>query len=404
MNRWGRWRTGWLSLLALGLASCSSVSVLAPVADVQDRKVLTSEPTSALSTQHDTLLRTLLEWDQTQPLRVAQVQVGTRWEPQQWRSFPRHSREGLLGVWPEWQAVCSHPTQVRSATCQQGQELQKKTDDERLTWLLTQWQPMRVLNISGSAEPGLLTGYYEPHMKARRLPDSEHQVALYATPDGWRSQPGQIWFSRAEAEQDPRAQQALQGKALVWMRDPIDALILQIQGSGRLDVQEPDGSVRTVRLAFAGHNGHPYRSVAKPLLDSGKIAAGSWEHMRAWAAQQDIQTVKSWIHSNPRLVFFKEVPLLNLEQGPVGAHATPLWPGRSIAVDRNSILLGQPVWLSSIGPQTSLNKLVMAQDTGAAIVGAVRADYFAGWGDEAYQLASRLKQPLSLWTLVPRAP
>ena len=390
-------------LAACGLASCSSIGLWAPVADVQERSPAASSPIlTGPATQPDALLQTLLEWDQSQPQPSTQIQTASRWEPQRWSALPGISREGLLGVWPAWQSVCSHPSQGRAAACQQVHALQKRTDDERLTWLVTQWRPMRVLSHAGANEPGLLTGYYEPQMSARRVPDAQHQVALYAMPSGWRAQPGQTWFSRAEIDQDPRAQQAL--KALLWMRDPIDALILQIQGSGRLEVTEADGSVRTVRLAFAGHNGHAYRSVAKPLLDSGKIAAGSWEHMRAWAAQQDPQTVNTWIYSNPRVVFFKEVPLQDHAQGPVGAHATPLLPGRSIAVDRNSILLGQPVWLSSTGPQVSLNKLVMAQDTGAAIVGAVRADYFAGWGDEAYQLAARLKQPLTLWTLVPRAP
>ena len=396
-------RAAGLMLAACGLASCSSMGLWAPVADVQERSpVASSSIDSGPATQPDALLQTLLEWDQSQPQPSTQIQASSRWEPQRWSALPGISREGLLGVWPAWQSVCSHPSQGRTAACQQVHSLQKRSEDERLTWLVTQWRPMRVLSHTGANEPGLLTGYYEPQMSARRLPDAQHQVALYAMPSGWRALPGQAWFSRAEIDQDPRAKQAL--KALLWMRDPIDALILQIQGSGRLEVTEADGSVRVVRLAFAGHNGHAYRSVAKPLLDSGKIAAGSWEHMRAWAAQQDPQTVNTWIYSNPRVVFFKEVPLQDLAQGPVGAHATPLLPGRSIAVDRNSIVLGQPVWLSSMGPHVSLNKLVMAQDTGAAIVGAVRADYFAGWGDEAYQLAARLKQPLNLWTLVPRAP
>jgi membrane-bound lytic murein transglycosylase A len=107
---------------------------------------------------------------------------------------------------------------------------------------------------------------------------------------------------------------------------------------------------------------------------------------------------------NPRFIFFKEEPLLGAEAllGPKGAMGVPLTPGRSIAVDPGSIPYGSVVWLSSGGPQTSLNRLVFAQDTGSAIVGAVRADYFVGSGDAAGELAGRLKQGMNAWVLLPR--
>ena len=112
--------------------------------------------------------------------------------------------------------------------------------------------------------------------------------------------------------------------------------------------------------------------------------------------------MQEMLWSNPRYVFFREEPLPDVDTGPRGAQGVPLTPGRSIAVDPQSIPYGTPVWLSSTGPQTSLNRLVLAQDTGTAIVGAVRADWFAGWGPEAGELAGRLKQPLRLWVLWPR--
>jgi membrane-bound lytic murein transglycosylase A len=108
--------------------------------------------------------------------------------------------------------------------------------------------------------------------------------------------------------------------------------------------------------------------------------------------------------SNPRMVFFREEPLdgLAAQLGPSGAQGVALTPGRSIAVDKDSIPYGAPVWLASTGPTAKLQRLVLAQDTGSAIVGAVRADYFLGWGAEAGELAGRLKQPLKLWVLWPR--
>ena len=109
--------------------------------------------------------------------------------------------------------------------------------------------------------------------------------------------------------------------------------------------------------------------------------------------------------SNPRYVFFREEPLegLDLHFGPKGAQGVALTPGRSIAVDKQSIPYGTPVWLSTSGPTVALNRLVFAQDTGSAIVGAVRADYFMGWGPEAGDLAGRIKQNLRLWAFWPRS-
>jgi membrane-bound lytic murein transglycosylase A len=127
----------------------------------------------------------------------------------------------------------------------------------------------------------------------------------------------------------------------------------------------------------------------------------SWPGIKAWVAQNP-QRVQELLWSNPRVVFFREEALPAPDLGPRGAQGVPLTPGRSIAVDPLSIPYGTPVWLASSGPQTSLQKLVLAQDTGSAIVGAVRADYFVGWGEGAGELAGRLKQPLRLWVLWPR--
>ena len=156
-------------------------------------------------------------------------------------------------------------------------------------------------------------------------------------------------------------------------------------------------------MAYAGTNDQPYRSVGRWLLDQGLIRDASWPGIKAWLAQNP-QRRQELLWSNPRMVFFKEEALTELDSGfgPKGAQGVALTPGRSIAVDPGSIPYGTPVWMSSSGAQTSLQKLVMAQDTGSAIVGAVRADYFAGWGTEAADLAGRLRQPLQLWVLWPK--
>ena len=158
-----------------------------------------------------------------------------------------------------------------------------------------------------------------------------------------------------------------------------------------------------MRLAYAATNDQPYRSPGKWLLDQGAIRDATWPGIKAWLAANP-QRLQDFLWSNPRMVFFKEEPLspLDAQFGPRGAQGVPLTPGRSIAVDPQSIPYGTPVWLSSNGPVANLNRLVLAQDTGSAILGAVRADYFTGWGQEAGDIAGRLKQNLRLWVLWPR--
>ena len=167
---------------------------------------------------------------------------------------------------------------------------------------------------------------------------------------------------------------------------------------------EPDGSQRTVRVAFAATNEQPYRSIQQWLIGQGATRVSRWpDDTKAWVAQNP-QRVPQLMWSNPRYVFFREEALNEVDAafGPRGAQGVPLTAGRSIAVDRESIPYGTPVWLASPGPTVALQKLVVAQDTGSAIVGAVRADYFAGTGPEAGRLAATVNQPLRLWALWPR--
>jgi membrane-bound lytic murein transglycosylase A len=179
-------------------------------------------------------------------------------------------------------------------------------------------------------------------------------------------------------------------------------MLLHIQGSGRLLLTDADGSQRQVRVAFAGSNEQPYRSVNQWLLEQGVQRINPWpEATKDWAAQNP-QRLNQLLWSNPRYIFFREETITNPDEGPRGAQGVPLSAGRSIAVDPGSIPYGTPVWLASNGPALAVQRLVMAQDTGSAIVGAVRADYFAGTGPQAGELASKVKQGLQLWVLWPR--
>ena len=190
------------------------------------------------------------------------------------------------------------------------------------------------------------------------------------------------------------------------MASPLDALLLQIQGSGRLRVTEPDGRVQTVRLAYAGHNDQPYRSVGRWLIDQGELRAdaANWPAIRQWGQQAGPARLQQMLWANPRMVFFKEEPLPDERLGPRGAQGVPLTAGRSVAVDPQAVPYGTPLWIATTEPlsATPLRRLVMAQDTGSAITGAVRIDYFWGAGDAAEQHAGRMKQLLQVWALWPR--
>ena len=336
----------------------------------------------------------------TAPLPPAMVQGKSRWQPVRWAELPGFNEDALHEAWNAWLKSCERPGPAFAPLCSEVRRLSIATPNEQRAWMVQRLQPYRVESLQGGAE-GLLTGYYEPMLDASRQPTAAYAVPLYRPPANLAAR--KPWYSRQEIDTLPEARAALRGREIAYLADPLDALSLQIQGSGRLRITEPDGSQRTVRLAFAATNEQPYRSVGSWLLQQGALRDASWPGIKAWAAQNP-QRVNEMLWTNPRVVFFREEPLPELDAafGPRGAQGVPLTPGRSIAVDKDSIPYGTPVWLVSAGTVTSLQRLVLAQDTGSAITGAVRADYFTGWGPEAGELAGRLKQPLRLWVLWPR--
>jgi membrane-bound lytic murein transglycosylase A len=233
-----------------------------------------------------------------------------------------------------------------------------------------------------------LTGYFEPELPASPVWSPEFPVPLHGVPPALPDGP---WLTRAQIA----ATGALAGLELAWLADPLDAFLLQVQGSGRL--RFADG--RVLRLGYAGRNGHPYTSIGKLLVAEGQIAADqvSIPAIRAWAAANP-DRVAGLLARNDSYVFFRLQDLAP-DQGPIGTAGRPLTAMRSLAVDPALIPLGSVLWLKTDGP-AALQCLVVAEDTGAAITGA-RADLFCGTGDAAGQLAGRLHAPATLTPLRP---
>ncbi|WP_414676535.1 murein transglycosylase A [Methylibium sp.] len=333
-----------------------------------------------------------------------------RWLPGAWTDLPGWPADAVIHAWPALLRSCAKPAPGWAAACDGARRLADPDEAKVRDWLQRNLRPWRVTALDGRAD-GLATGYFEPLVEASRRRTPQHAVPLYAPPAGLSSE--RAWFTRAEIDHHPGARAALKGREIAWVADPLDALLLQVQGSGRLLMTEPDGTRRVVRLAYAAHNGQPYRSVGRWLVEQRAftLEQASWPAIKDWA-RANPRRVGAMLHANPRMVFFREEPLPDPSVGAVGAQGVALTPGRSIAVDPRALPYGAPVWLDTTEPQPwakepppakPLQRLVIAQDTGSAITGAVRADYFWGWGDGVEDLAGRMKQPLRMWVLWPRS-
>ena len=325
-----------------------------------------------------------------------------RWVAAAYAELPGWEQDAVRETWAALLRGCEKPAPGFAAFCQQARHAPAQDDGFLREWMMQRLQPYRVESAEGQAE-GLLTGYYEPLIEAARKPAGAFRVALHAPPADLSTR--KPYWTRQQLDTLPAARASLKGREIAWLSDPLDLLVLQIQGSGRLRIADGNGRAEVVRVAYAGHNDHPYKSVGRWLIEQGELKPdqASWPAIREWA-RRNPQRLNEMLWANPRVVFFREEPLPDPQVGPKGAQGVPLTPGRSIAVDPQSVPYGAPVWIDSTEPlsTTPLRRLVVAQDTGSAITGAVRGDYFCGWGPEAEAMAGRMKQALRMWVLWPR--
>jgi membrane-bound lytic murein transglycosylase A len=203
-----------------------------------------------------------------------------RWVPASWSELPGWDNDRTAEVWPALLRSCERPAPGWANICAQA-KLGAPADDAAVrVWLQGRLNPYRIESQDGSAQ-GLTTGYFEPIIAASRKPQGSFQVPLYAPPADLASR--KPYWTRQELDTLPAAQAAIRGRELAYLADPLALLSLQIQGSGRLQLSEPDGSQKTVRMAYAGHNDQPYKSVGKWLIEQGELRAdqASWPGIRA---------------------------------------------------------------------------------------------------------------------------
>ena len=326
-----------------------------------------------------------------------------RWVAVDWAELPGWQADRSAELWPALRAGCAKPAPGWAVVCARAASFNPPDDGFARDFLQRELQPYRVEALDGQ-DLGLATGYFEPLVAASRHARPGFSVPLHRPPaDLAQRKP---YWTRQQLDQLPQAAAALRGQEIAFVASPLDLLVLQIQGSGRLRISEADGSERTVRLAYAGHNDQPYKSVGRWLIDQGELRpeGASWPAIRDWGQRATPERLQQMVWANPRVVFFKEEALVDDSLGPRGAQGVRLSAGRSVAVDPQAVPYGTPLWLDTTEPlsATPLRRLVMAQDTGTAITGAVRVDYFWGGGEQAEQQAGRMKQPLRLWALWPK--
>lgn len=338
--------------------------------------------------------------------------------PSKWAMLPDWAALDLSPAWPalqqscralrfkpKWQPVCAAAEQVDAADTSAQRSFYE-------TW----FTPYQVFNPDGS-ENGLITGYYEPLLKGSRHLSERFRYPIYGAPEdllevdlgdvypqfkGMRLR-GRLqgkkvvpYYNRAEID---AGVSLLKGRELFWVENAVDLFFLQIQGSGRIELE--DG--RRVKIGYAEQNGHPYVSIGRKLIDMGELKPeeASMQGIKNWA-EHNPERLFALLGQNPSYVFFRELP--DTLSAPLGALGVPLTNEYSIAIDPRTIPLGVPVFLATTQPNSAepLNRLMYAQDTGGAIRGAVRADFFWGFGELAALQAGRMKQSGRMWVLFPR--
>ena len=321
-------------------------------------------------------------------------------------------------AWSAWIHGCEKLIKLNDwkVSCEAAKNLSSPSNIEVIEYLHKHFDLYKAKNEDGSKK-GLITGYYQPELKGSRTKTKKYKIPLYTPPHDlitvdlsevypdlkYKRLRGRVegnklipYFTREEIS---KKDYPLQGNELLWVENSVESFFLEIQGSGVIRFE--DGS--TTQVGYADQNGHPYRSMGLALIRQGELKRHkvSMQSIKAWA-KKNKRKLRKFLNANPSTVFFRELP--QGLPGPIGALGVPISSERSVAIDRKYIPLGAPVFLSTTEPNSnvSLNKLMIAQDTGGAINGGVRADFYWGQGEIPGSKAGSMKQSGEIWVLLPK--
>ena len=326
--------------------------------------------------------------------------------------------DNLLLTWTAWLRSCSVLKQKDTwkKVCDLADDIKEPSDENIKNYFKKYFNLYSATNMDGS-DTGTITGYYQPILKGSKVKTSHYKVPLYTTPKDLitvdlsevypelkaKRLRGKLagnklipYLSRAEIDGQGSP---LAGNEIVWVEDPVEAFFLEIQGSGIIQLDNGEA----MQIGYADQNGYPFKAIGSTLVQKKEItlAEASMEGIKNWA-RKNITKLREFLNMNASYVFFRKLP--NDLPGPIGALGVSIEAERSVAIDPKFIPLGAPVFLSTTQPNTSepLERLMVAQDTGGAIRGGVRADFYWGSGDEAGRKAGSMKQQGKIWTLLPR--
>lgn len=334
-----------------------------------------------------------------------------------WEDIDGLLQDDLVAAWPAWMQSCTRliKKDIWKSACETAQTI-KPNNATIVNYLAEYFDVYQANNVDGSTT-GLITGYYQPLLNGSRAPSEKYPYPLYQEPKDlitveladaypelkYKRIRGRLegkklvpYRARAQIDVTPSP---LAGDELFWIDNLVDVFFLQIQGSGVVKLENGE----RVQVGYANQNGLPYQSIGRLLVERGELTLdkASMQGIKNWAIKNP-EKLQTLLNSNPSYVFFRELPV-GLS-GPLGALSVPIQAERSVAIDRRFIPLGAPIFLSTTEPNSSkpLKRLMFAQDTGGAIRGGVRADFFWGSGDAAGQKAGSMKQQGEIWVLLPK--
>ena len=338
--------------------------------------------------------------------------------PTEWSTLKGFEEDDLVAAWPALLRSCGalRNREAWRNACAAASQLGTPDNQKIRSFLTEHFTPYQATNPDNT-DTGLITGYYQPELNGSLTRTERYRYPLYSKPDdlisvelgsvypelGGRRLRGRLggnkltpYYSRGEID---IIESPLGGKELLWVDDVVDLFFLQIQGSGIIKLENGE----SLPVGYADQNGHPYQSIGRVLIDRGELTPdkASMQGIKDWG-RRNPDKLRELLNTNPSYVFFRELP--NGLAGPLGALGVPIAAERSIAVDPRYIPLGAPVFLSTTYPNSGqpLRRMMLAQDTGGAIKGSVRADFFWGAGFEAGRQAGAMKQQGKIWVFLPK--